>query len=471
MSTACLTKSPLNKIPKSYTPSLLFGGFLLGYLPFLSEGYGKEFDAWSNALNARTIAETGVYEVSRLPGHPLYELLLSALYPLNHSYFFYNLLTALASAAAIYFFYKVARFYQLKNALWLSLTLGFTPVFFIAATYTIDYNFALCFLLGSWWWGLQKKPWLAGLFLALATGWRISSLGFVLPYFLLFAPYFTQRDFFKFALAAGLGSALAFLPPLLTYGPSFLDFHKPPFPTLANVLYKLSFGIWGLVLQVALALAVFLGVKRYFKGSLPDGIQLPKWFSMALTLIILMQLAVFLRLPFKSEFFIPAIPFVLMAVFIGLKPKEAKWLTLAAALSLLLGGFDYYQSWRGGEASAAAITFEAGGKNLFLDPLQGPLFLDQSKRAQKAATVKKALEKLKAKEQKCYVVAGWYWPHLVFKNEDGRHHFEHYATKAEIARAKQEGYSLYYLPEINVQNEIMEGVFLSDSLAKPLLTP
>ena len=41
---------------------------------FLDAGYGSEEDAWGVALTAKHIAQSGEYEASRLPGHPLQEL-------------------------------------------------------------------------------------------------------------------------------------------------------------------------------------------------------------------------------------------------------------------------------------------------------------------------------------------------------------------------------------------------------------
>ncbi|MDZ7846272.1 MAG: hypothetical protein U5L96_05675 [Owenweeksia sp.] len=76
------------------------------HLPFIGQGYGREEDAWAQVLNAQKIWETGVYEVSRLPGHPLYELLLSALWPL-HSPVFFNLLSTIATAGAVVIFYQI----------------------------------------------------------------------------------------------------------------------------------------------------------------------------------------------------------------------------------------------------------------------------------------------------------------------------------------------------------------------------
>ena len=55
---------------------LLFLLVLATRIPFLFYGYGVEEDSWGHVLNAALMNETGVYEISRLPGHPLYEALL-----------------------------------------------------------------------------------------------------------------------------------------------------------------------------------------------------------------------------------------------------------------------------------------------------------------------------------------------------------------------------------------------------------
>lgn len=112
-------------------------------LPFINAGYGREEDAWAQALNARQIWETGQYEVSRLPGHPLYELLLAGLWPIEHSPWLFNLICVVASSLSVVYFYKICKKLNLLNVLALSIAFSFIPAFFIAGTYTIDYNIGL----------------------------------------------------------------------------------------------------------------------------------------------------------------------------------------------------------------------------------------------------------------------------------------------------------------------------------------
>ena len=75
---------------------------LLTRIPFIFSGFGAEEDAWGLILTARNISLTGIYEVSRMPGHPVQELLLSLIYKLPS--WFLNLLTAIISTIGVLFF-------------------------------------------------------------------------------------------------------------------------------------------------------------------------------------------------------------------------------------------------------------------------------------------------------------------------------------------------------------------------------
>lgn len=435
-------------------------------MPFLGEGYGKEFDAWSNALNAKILATTGVYEVSRLPGHPLYELFLAALWPYNHGYWIFNFWSALASAGAVYFFYSIAKQLQVQGAFYLALAFGFVPTFFIAGTYLIDYNFALFFILVAFDQLLKGRWWLVGLMIAMATGFRISSFAFLLP-FALWIGWRNYGAWLSMGLTAGFASLLFYAPPLSTYGIAFLDFHKPPFPGWASVLYKLSFGIWGLPLLLGLP---FLAVKSL--GRKPHW-RIPKTFGKLpfgrfLGLIIALQLAVFARLPFKSEFFIPAIPFLLLFVGAYLSEKEQRWLAYLSLSSLLFLGFDYQDPYRGASPAAGSFSFQAGGKEIFCSPIQGPLSIDQSKRRNKSETVTMAINQLKEADS-AWVVCGWYWPELVLKAELEQHHFDYYSTQSELDSVVASGRQILYLPEIGQQNVIINPNSRLFELGKPLL--
>src|SRR6187401_1398206 len=118
-----LNKSDSNA--KWYIIVLIF----LSRLPFLNYGYGTEEDAWGLAVTAKNIALNGAYEASRLPGHPLQELIYSLVW--NRGAFIFNLLTSVLSTAGIGFFIASFRKLNLPLAITAGITLAFTPVIYI----------------------------------------------------------------------------------------------------------------------------------------------------------------------------------------------------------------------------------------------------------------------------------------------------------------------------------------------------
>lgn len=453
---------------------LLFLISLVSHLPFLWAGYGREEDAWAQALNAKLIWENGQYEVSRLPGHPLLELLLASLWPIHHSPFFFNLISTLVTSVAVVIFYRIAAKLDLKNPFELSIGFLFVPTFFIAGTYTIDYNYALVFILASFYAMLNRRFWLAGILLGIATGFRISSLGFVLPFLVMFwSREKTLFPFVKTAFAAGIVSVLSFTPALLRYGSQFLDFHKPPFISWANTLYKISFGVWGVPLLIfLLALSLHLLLKRDKDYRLQTHLIPKNAMWGGVVLIFLLQLFVFLRLPFKSEFFIPFIPFALILVGMFFRGKHIRLLAISAFLSTFFFGFDYVSSTRGAQPSGLAVKFSAGGKTLFFDPLQGPAIIDHQKREVKTKFLAQVADSLEEVQKASVLIAGWYYPELVLKIKDTSSvKLRYYLQEEEIKNFHKRDFKLYYLPEIDQANANVRGHYLADSLAQPLFRP
>ncbi len=436
--------------------------------PFLFAGYGREEDAWSQALNAKLISESGVYEVSRLPGHPIYELLLAFLWPLNHQYWFYNGLSALATALCVVLFYHILQNLKINNAFWLSLTFGFIPVFFTAGTYTIDYNLALLFILSSWL-SLQKgNVWYAGVALGVATGFRISSIAFIIPICLATGTK-NRNTLFRYFLSAGGVAIISFLPPLQRYGISFLDFHKPPFPGWASIGYKLTIGVWGFPLLVAIAILkgkwLSQGVLNFFKRREASFRQL----GLAAITAWLLCLLVFARLPFKAEFFIPSLPFLMVLVgFLG-STKQLKLLFIASLISTFSFGFDYANPFRGATPSPLAIKFKSGTTKLFFDPLQGPALIDLHKRQNKSHLVEQTLAWAAEQRDSCLLIAGWYWPELELKADNNlKVKFDYYSTADEVLSYHNQSYSVFYLPEINEANQLINAHYRADSLGQEL---
>ncbi len=447
----------------------LFAIALLARLPFLSAGYGREEDAWAQALNARLIWDSGQYEVSRLPGHPIYELLLAALYSIEHSPLFFNLLSAIVSALSIVVFYKIAQRFLIPSPFLLSLGFGFIPSFFIAGTYTIDYNFGLLFLLLAFWQMLNEKYLLAGIFVGIATGFRISHLGFLLP--LVILTYTRQHRFdeiIKMGIAATVISIVAYLPAFFTYGFGFLDFHKPPFPGWASVLYKASIGVWGafLLLFIVGSTAYLIAKLKHLRHTAIT--KLPRNYWLALLLLLAMQLFVFLRLPFKAEFFLVFIPFFVLYLASFYSSKWVLAFSLVSIFSCFFVGFDYQNSSRAGAASPASINFNSNGKTIFMDALQGPVILDHTKRVAKSKLVYNFNQWSQQQKGKAWVIAGWYYPEIEMTQEYGNQvKLDYYSSQAELENAHRAGYSIYYLPEINQANAKINAHYLADSIAKP----
>lgn len=447
-----------------YKAGLLFILAFVFRLPFLKEGYGREFDAWSNALNAKILSETGVYEVSRLPGHPIQELLYSVLWSMSPNYFLFNLFSAIVSAWAVFSFFKILEFHKVEKAFEWALAFNFVPVFFIAGTSAIDYNFALAFILAAYHQFLKGNYAWSGFLIGCATGFRISSIGFAAP-FIFLLPYKHWLKAWPLVLVALLTAAGSYSLPYLTYGWAFLDFHKPPFPGWSSILYKLGIGIWG----IPLLLAILLSLPNWFRAKRwerPFG----AWpLELILLLIIGMQLLVFMRLPFKAEFFIPAIPFIMLLWALRAPNFIARYVHYIALSSLLFFGFDYLDPYRGAEPLKSALSFEAGGKQIFLSPFQGPLSIDQSKRRVKSMTVALAIQRLEKIEEPVWLVAGWYWPELQLKLNSNVHYFDHYSSVEELAAAQKAGFRILYLPEIDQQNSLMHPGSELASIGAPLL--
>src|SRR5690348_11577757 len=152
----------------------------LSRLLLFCQGYGLDGDSWSVAITARNIASTGSYEVSRFPGYPVQEFISSLFY--NGYAWRLNLLTALFSTIGILFFALTLKTWKFKNVFLASAALAFVPIIYINSTTTIDYVWALSFLLISLYFVARYQPLLAGLFIGIAIGCRLTSGAMLIPY-------------------------------------------------------------------------------------------------------------------------------------------------------------------------------------------------------------------------------------------------------------------------------------------------
>ncbi len=149
-------------------------------VPFLVSGPGNDLDAANIFRSGRAFARHGSYWPSRAPGAPVHELIVGVLDLVGGP-----LATNLASlAAAVALLIGLDRLLAGEGVgqirLWAVALVAANPWFVIAATSTIDYAFALAFVIWSAVCLRRGHPVIAGLLAAAAMGSRISTAVVVL---------------------------------------------------------------------------------------------------------------------------------------------------------------------------------------------------------------------------------------------------------------------------------------------------
>ncbi|MCB0819435.1 MAG: hypothetical protein KDC13_02340, partial [Bacteroidetes bacterium] len=192
-------------------------------LPFIFAGYGSEDDSWGLVQNARLMAESGTYSYSRLPGHPVQEYLLM-LMPESGAVSM-NLLSVLFSVLAVIAFSNCLRLLKLPNAHLWALIFSAIPAFFVAGTYTIDYDWALAFILLAFNFQLRGNLIWAGVFIGLAAGCRLTSVLVIPAFFWLNLSMVNKPVSFgkilKLGFVASIVTLICYLPAFMQYGVDF----------------------------------------------------------------------------------------------------------------------------------------------------------------------------------------------------------------------------------------------------------
>jgi len=131
-------------------------------------------------------------------------------------------------------------------------TIAFVPVIYINSTVSLDYVWALGFLIGSLYTVVLGRPALAGIALGAAIGCRLTSGAMIVPLCLLLVETAPKGIRIPraavFAFSAILVGAVSYLPVLLSYGPEFLRFGDELISASLRtrlVLYGMTVGVWG----------------------------------------------------------------------------------------------------------------------------------------------------------------------------------------------------------------------------------
>lgn len=442
----------------------LFLIVLLSRIPFLYAGYGIEEDSWGIALAAFHTHFSGVYEPSRLPGHPVQELIYSALWGAGPAVF--NGLCALLSAIGVVFFALILKHLNFKYFFLAALAFAFVTVYYISSTYTIDFVWTEAFVLISFYFLLKNKLIACGIFLGLAIGCRITSGAMLLPFMIICWQQNNLKQNFisllKVSIPMALLTIIAFAPIIQQFGFSFFMYYDQfPYPRMSKVFYKMILGVFGVIGILAIVtsvLTILLNKKNQNFGNSFEN-KLDKKIRIASFIIIVLYTISYFRLPQKSGYMIPLVPFLILLFGYYLNEKNFKLLCIAFILSPFLCSINLTDKFRGAEYSKYAIKYTVSGQELFFDPLSGPLFSDYSKRKQKMKFTQKLIEKTNTITSKTLVIAGWWYNELMVEmiplNKNKFVTFETYIDTVQINKYIADGYRLVYLPEQKIYNELM----------------
>ncbi|MBK7964724.1 MAG: hypothetical protein IPK10_05155 [Bacteroidetes bacterium] len=462
---------------RSFRNILIFGLFIfITRIPFLFDGFGSEEDAWAMLLVAERIGNTGIYEVSRLPGHPVQELIYSSFWSMGP--IFFNLLTTIISTIGILAFVAMLIQLGVKNAYWCGAALAFTPVIYINSSNAMDYTWALGFILLSGYFISKKNIILAAGMLALAVGCRITSGAMLLPYLLLIWKFSDEnhriKKSFLFIATTLLGSVIVMSPVIYQYGLEFFTYYQHfAIPGFLKNAYKGSIAVWGITgcLTIAFYFITIILKKRILKEIYFENKNISKTLLVVCAISITLYLIAFIKIPLKAAFMIPMCPFLILGLALFLDEKSIRNLVISLLFSCFFLGINLADENRGSATSALAVRVMVGGNSIAIDPTQGLVLADQSKRKQQIKFAEKIINRTSVIRSKTILIAGW-WNAIVQvfykKNPNDSVIVRHYIDEPELKWLKRNGYEIYYVEDQGAYNDLRFKKNMTDQYAKQL---
>jgi hypothetical protein len=391
---------------------LLLLGSLLVRLPFILNDYGIEEDSWGHVLHTYELRETGIYTISRLPGHPVYEGLLYLISFLSFSPLAFNGLSLLSGLTCIWFFHRIYHWYRFPNPLLATAAFSVIPVFLIASSYTIDYCVALALVLAAYDQVLRNRWWPAALLLGLATGVRLTSLAMGLPLFLMVWDFSLKRKAILRALGFGLLSflvaGLCYLPPYFSLGWAFFDTYALPLPPFPKIIYKATLGVFGVTGILGVIIAFGPAVLGKLLGKKHQTQEAPAVHVFGWVVTFVLYSVAYLKVPEKAAFFIPILPFLLLFGAYWLPDYGRKILFISLLPAAIFPGINTSEPHRGIPCAAPSVEKIISGQAICFDPFRGPLAHDYLKRQNKQDYTTLLFETYDQLPTDAVLIAGWW---------------------------------------------------------------
>ena len=445
-------------------------------LPFIGDGYGIDGDSWSLAINAKQIHDTGTYSPSRLPGFPVHEFLCSLF--AYTGYQGLNLISVIFSVVAVIFFAKILKVLRFRMVLLASIAFAAVPVFYIHSTTTIDYVPALAFILGATYFLLRDKLILAGIFIGLAVGTRITSGAMLVPLSILIANNDGIKNniqrILRFVIPSLFVSTIFYVPLLKEYGLDFFTYYNVPYPSIPKVLYKFSIEVWGIVgisgIIISTALLFFSARNSSRRFLFPRAVN--EKFVISWLVAIDLYIIAFLKLPMESGYLIPIIPFVIFLFGKYLHSRAFVFFCMMLIASSLICTISPRERFDAATPSFASFKFEMAGEELYFDVLKGPVMSYETRRKNGINFVESLIESADTITSRTVLVAGKWYNQLVVQCKDTaalKFRVKDYLNEDEAVYFYAKGFTIYYLPKQDFYNKIMRNVDLDIYRAEPYI--
>lgn len=295
--------------------------FFISRIPFLNLGFSAftsptDQDVLAVVNSAYLLRYEHVYTVSRFPGYPFFEIFNSLL--IGGGWVLTNVATSIMSFISLIIFGKILKQFEIKNKSLLLLTFAFIPVIWINSTITMDYMWALMFILLACHLVFAEKYNLAGISLGLAIGSRFTSLFMIIPIFYwMYVKKAKSVNIREFLAVGFFTSVVMFLPVIYKYNLKFLQgsgfLHTTPlrksFEAIENSILLSSINlITELTGLLAFIMIVVLVV--FFKKSL--SIPRQKHVLNFCWIVLILYVIIYFIFPYKVAYLIPVIPWGLL---------------------------------------------------------------------------------------------------------------------------------------------------------------
>ncbi|MBL7883717.1 MAG: hypothetical protein JNL69_06585, partial [Bacteroidia bacterium] len=341
-----------------------------------------------------------------------------------------------------------------------------------------DFVWAQAFVLISLYFLLKQKYILTGLFLGLAIGCRITSGAMLLPFMIIAWQQTNIKQnlliLFKIGIPMAIIAVATFIPIMLQYGKDFFMYYDQfPYPSFPKFIYKISFGVFGFVGIVAITAAkfwIFKNRKEIKYGELFES-GIDKKIIIASYVVVILYSISYLRLPQKSGYMMPILPFTIILFGYLLNSKSFSLFAFALIISPFVCSINLTDKIRGAEYSRFAIKKTISGQELFFDVFSGPIFSDYSKRKQKLKYTDSVIEKVSGITKKTIVIAGWWYNEIEVKmltqTKNKLVKYEAYIDENKLKEYLSQGYKITYLPEQNLYNDLMYKMNVTNQVAEP----